>query len=246
MNRAAIPPHTRILLALAIILCLIVSKSLYAFAGFGLIVILLWQLSDVSVKEGIRRLLLIDSLIILTILPLPFSFTGGATLIVGWFELSQEGLIKALEVLIKSTLSVSITLTLLAGMNDIQLARALQRLKFSSRFIVLLQFTVRYISVMQQELFRLKLALRAIGFGKGPTLHTWKSYGYLFGTLFVRALARADQIWLAMKCRGFQGKFSQVKQDHSKLLDRRSKIVIATSLLIVIADVFYLLPGFRF
>jgi len=38
-------------------------------------------------------------------------------------------------------------------------------------------------------------------------MHTYKTYAYLIGMIFVRAAARAQRVHQAMICRGFKGKF---------------------------------------
>jgi cobalt/nickel transport system permease protein len=45
------------------------------------------------------------------------------------------------------------------------------------------------------------------GFRPRTRLHTYRSYAYLVGMLFVRAAARADRVHQAMRCRGFNGRF---------------------------------------
>ncbi|WP_413110256.1 energy-coupling factor transporter transmembrane component T family protein [Thaumasiovibrio sp. DFM-14] len=243
---SAVPAHTRIFIALTTSFCLILSTSLLSLAGFVLLAAYLWQQSPVGMKEGLKRLLLIDGLIILTILPLPFSFVGDQVVNWGPLTMSEVGLLKAVEVFVKSTLSVTIMMSQFSGLPEIQLARALHYFKVPVRFILLLQFTVRYISVMQQELSKLKLTLRARGFGNGPMLHNWKSYGYLFGMLFVKALTRADSIWFAMKCRGYQGRFPVQKSAQSMpLLDKSATFVLSFSFILLLADVTNVLPGLR-
>jgi cobalt/nickel transport system permease protein len=45
------------------------------------------------------------------------------------------------------------------------------------------------------------------GFAPRTNLHTYRSYAYLVGMLFVRAAARAERVHQAMRCRGFDGRF---------------------------------------
>jgi cobalt/nickel transport system permease protein len=44
-------------------------------------------------------------------------------------------------------------------------------------------------------------------FRPGYNLHTFRSFGNLFGLLLVRSLDRSERVLAAMKCRGFQGRF---------------------------------------
>lgn len=201
------PAHVRLLLVFLIILVLVLSNHIYSFAGYFLIALILWFKSPLGLKTGFKRMLLVDSVVLLTILPLPFTVVDGQVLEWGVFSLSTVGILKAQEVFIKACVSIMLMMSQCSGMSAIELSRALSRLKVPLKFILILQFSIRYISVMEQELTSLKVAMRARGLGNGPLLHTWRSYGYLFGMLLVRALARGDRIWLAMKCRGYQGVF---------------------------------------
>ena len=45
------------------------------------------------------------------------------------------------------------------------------------------------------------------GFVPSTSIHCYKSYAYLIGMLFIRASARADRVYRAMRCRGFDGRF---------------------------------------
>ncbi|WP_394154321.1 energy-coupling factor transporter transmembrane component T family protein [Vibrio maritimus] len=240
------PTHTRILVAVIVITCLVMSETIMALGVFFALAVFMWRQSPLGFQAGLKRLLLIDSLIFLTILPLPFSFVGEQVITAGPLVLSEVGLVKAIEVFIKSTLSAIIMITQLSGVTEIQLANALQRLRVPSRFILLLQFTVRYISVMHRELSKMRLALRARGLGGGPSWHNWKCFGYLFGMLFVKALARADQIWFAMKCRGYRGHFPKPKVSSNEVLfDQTSFIILSISSIFLLADSCHLLAGYR-
>jgi cobalt/nickel transport system permease protein len=54
--------------------------------------------------------------------------------------------------------------------------------------------------------------MRIRAFRPRTNLHTYRSYAYLVGMLFVRAAARAERVHQAMRCRGFQGRFHTMAQ----------------------------------
>lgn len=233
----SVPVHTRLLVAFVMIFAIVLSESLLAFLGYLVLVLCLWKQSSLSLTPGLKRLMLIDSLILLTILPLPFSYINDQLIYLGSFALSQAGVTKAIEVFIKATLSAVIMMSQCNGVSELELSKALFTLRVPTRFILLLQFSIRYISVMHQELFRLRMAMRARGLGKGNLWHNWKSYGYLFGMLFVKALARADRIWFAMKCRGYCGYFPVTSGIRDrKIMNRFAWLYISAVLLILVAE----------
>ena len=59
--------------------------------------------------------------------------------------------------------------------------------------------------VLEEEYQRLARAARIRGFRAGTDLHTYRTYAYLVGMLFVRAADRAERVRNAMLCRGFNG-----------------------------------------
>ena len=87
------------------------------------------------------------------------------------------------------------------------LGHTLARLRLPQKLIVLLLLTYRYVFVLDQEYQRLKRAADIRGFRPGTNLHSYRTYAYLVGMLLVRASARARRVYLAMCCRGFNGRF---------------------------------------
>jgi cobalt/nickel transport system permease protein len=73
--------------------------------------------------------------------------------------------------------------------------------------VQLLLLAYRYIFVIEQEYQRLYRAAKMRNFRPASNLHTYRTYAYLVGMLFVRASERARRVHLAMKCRGFTGRF---------------------------------------
>jgi len=83
----------------------------------------------------------------------------------------------------------------------------LHRLKVPDKLVFLLLMTYRYIAVIQSEYTRLLRAAKFRGFKPGTNLHSYKTYAFLAGMLFVRASLRARRVYQAMLCRGFKEKF---------------------------------------
>jgi cobalt/nickel transport system permease protein len=65
----------------------------------------------------------------------------------------------------------------------------------------------RYIFVIEQEYQRLIRAAKIRGFRPKTDLHTYRTYAYIVGMLLVRAASRAQRVYQAMLCRGFNGRF---------------------------------------
>lgn len=116
-----------------------------------------------------------------------------------------HGWVTFLSILIKSGLTVSAGLLLIATTGLDQLALSLRMLKVPRIFVLQLLLTYRYLSVLLEELARMLRAygLRAPG-QKGIRRDTW---GPMAGQLLLRTMDRAERIYQAMVLRGFTGEY---------------------------------------
>ena len=123
-------------------------------------------------------------------------------------------------------------MALIATAPIVTLGQALRRLRLPDKLCHLLLFTYRYIYVFEQEYRRLVLAMKIRGFRPRTNLHTYRSYAYLAAMLLVRSFDRAERVFAAMRCRGFQGTFYSLR---TFTWQRRDGIFLAGSLLILAA-----------
>jgi cobalt/nickel transport system permease protein len=75
----------------------------------------------------------------------------------------------------------------------------------------MLLITYRYLFVIEQEYQRLVRAMKIRNFHPKTNLHSYRTYAYLVGMLFVRASERARRVHSAMICRGFHGRFISLR-----------------------------------
>ena len=155
----------------------------------------------------LRRLAALDGFMLMVLGMLPFSIPGDALFSLAGYPASQEGLLRALQILLKSNAVMLMILALLGSMEPSRLGLAMSRLGAPDKFVHLFLFTLRYIEVLGREYRRLRLAMKARGFRMRCDLHTWRSVGYLFGMLLVHSIERSERIVAAMRCRGFNGQF---------------------------------------
>lgn len=116
-----------------------------------------------------------------------------------------EGVGLAARITLKANAILLVFIALVATMPVATLGHALHRLAVPDKLVHLLLFTYRYIHVMEKEYKRLHNAAVIRGFRPRTDRHTYKTYAYLVGMLLVRSLARAERVYDAMLCRGFQG-----------------------------------------
>lgn len=192
--------------AFAIVVVVLARLDVLALALAGAVVAML--LARLPVGRTLRRVVAMDSFIVVMIAMLPFTVPGTPAFELVGFAASWEGLGRAATIALKANAVVMMAMALLSTLEPTVLARALRGLNMPERLVHLLLFTVRYVDVLDQEYQRLRTAMRARGFRPTNSRHTYVSFGYLIGMMLVRALERSERILNAMRCRGFSGRLS--------------------------------------
>lgn len=208
MRQPLLPQDLRLRLVAAFIAVAALSQlhdlatAVIALAGVGLI-----ALTSGIDRSLWRRLLHVESFVLLLFLTLPFTVPGAPLFAFGPLSASIEGMERATLIACKVSASVLVLMTFLGNADPTRLGAALHALHVPEALVRLFVLTVRYLSLIRGEARRLHEAMRARAFRAGSNRHTWRSYGYLIGMLLVRALERAQRVEEAMRCRGFSGRF---------------------------------------
>jgi len=202
-----VDPRARIVAAVLFAGFIVSLNSLLALGGGLGMAIFAMAISGTLSGPTLRRVAAMDAFIIFMLIILPFT-TPGTTMFTLWgLPASEEGLFKAIEIMLKANAVVMVLLSQVGTMEATTLGHALHRLRCPEKLIHLMLFTVRYLSVLHEEYLRMRTAMRTRGFRPRSNLHTYKSFGYLLGMMLVRSLERSERILEAMKCRGFRGRF---------------------------------------
>lgn len=205
-------PAAKALVTAAFILT-VTSFGKYEIAGlFPLFFypVMLISLAELPSKALLKRLLLVSPFALFIGLFNPIfdqtpQWAFGSLLLTG-------GWLSFISILLKFTLTTLAALLLIATTTLPDLGAALRRLGVPRPLVVQLLFLYRYLSVLLTEAGRMAQAceLRAAP-GSGLPYRTW---GSLLGQLLLRTIDRAERIYAAMRCRGFDGEI--------KLLQRQS------------------------
>lgn len=170
----------------------------------GICLILIGKLSPVGVA---KRLLLVNGFTLFLCLALPLTYPGEALYSYGLFSVSREGVLVAGLIALKTNTIVLLCIGLLSTSGMADIGRGLERLKMPRKLCWLLLFSYRYIHVIYQEFQRLRRAAMVRCFVPSSTIHTYRTFGYLFGMTLVKSWQRAERVNKAMLLRGFHGKF---------------------------------------
>jgi cobalt/nickel transport system permease protein len=127
-------------------------------------------------------------------------FERGTAVSLGNFAVSY-GLLSLLTLLLRTLLCVAAVLILMAVTPLPRLAVQMRRFRCPALLVTLLEISYRYIAVLTAESFSMYTAyiLRSGG-AKGIEL---KHMGSFIGHLFLRSAGRAERVYAAMKCRGY-------------------------------------------
>ncbi len=182
----------------------VVSYSKYDL--LGLLPLILYPVFLISLAE-----LPLKYLLIRVLLATPFVFfvgifnpvfdhtplfqVNGFVLTGGWLSLA------VLLVKFGFTVMAALILAAISGINEI--GGVLLRFRIPRVFVMQLLFMYRYLSVLMEETGR---SIRAYQLRRceGRGIHH-KAWGSLVGQLLLRTIDRAQRIYQAMVCRGFQG-----------------------------------------
>ncbi len=189
----------------------IASGAPLAIAVFALALLARLSIGDVG-----RALLAVLPFAGLAALSLPFAVPGDAlwSLQLGPvnLQISEEGLIWATAIVVRSMLAAVALAALTASTPFERLAEGLAGLGLPPATVMTLCSLHRYIPVVGQEAFRLVRAARARGGKHGGGIG---GAGALIAALLLRSLDRADRVHRAMIARGFDG--SGVKTKTARL-----------------------------
>ncbi len=174
--------------------------------------ILLICLARLNIREVAKRLAVVFGFMLLIWVVLPLTYEGDHLFHIGPLTITRPGVILSAQITLKSIAILLAFISLIATMTFATLGYSLNRLRIPEKIVHLLLLSYRYVFVIDEEYQRLLRAAKIRGFCPGSNMHTYKTFAYLIGMLFVRAAARAERVHQAMLCRGFKGKFYYLRE----------------------------------
>ncbi|WP_456386947.1 cobalt ECF transporter T component CbiQ [Desulfolithobacter sp.] len=201
-----IDTRVKLVCTLAVTLVIALGHSFATAAGGLVLGLVLLAMARLPLRQVLWRLVVVNSFIGLLWLSLPLTYPGDP-LTMGPLHLSRQGLMLVGLITIKANGIVLLFITLLATSTVAKLGHGLRQLRIPAKLCLLLLFSYRYIFVISQEYQRLQRAAHLRCFKPGTNLHTYRTYGHLFGMTLVKSWNRAQRVTQAMTLRGFQGRF---------------------------------------
>ncbi len=200
-------PGLRVVLATAYSFSIALMSDLPALVLALVFSVALVCLAQLPAKALAKRLGAAGGLLLMVWILVPLTYAGNPLAMLGPLTISRAGVLLCLRITCK-TLAILMAFTaLVATMRTATLGHSLHGLGMPAKLVQLLLLAYRYIFVIEQEYQRLYRAAKIRNFKPGSNLHTYRTYAYLVGMLFVRASERAVRVHQAMRCRGFNGRF---------------------------------------
>lgn len=198
-----VDPRAKVLATLVFLVCVVSlgPYDLIALAPFSLYPIALASESGMPARELAKRLAAVAPFAVLVGAFNPIIDTEIVAR-VGTLAISG-GFLSWLSIIARFLLTTSAALILIATTGMTGVCAGLERLGLPSILATQLLLLYRYIFVLAEEVMRLGRArdLRSFaGKGLGP-----RTYASIIGHLLLRTLARAQRVYDAMQCRGFDG-----------------------------------------
>lgn len=155
-----------------------------------------------------------------------------------------SGMMIMAAILFRALLCVSAVLILMAVTPFRDLTAGLRAMHIPTVFIVLFEMTYRYIGILVAEALLMYTAYSLRSGGKKGV--DMRDMGSFVGHLLLRSFSRAERVWQAMKCRGYNGTFTAASGNRAI---RRDDVLFLTlicgmSILFRLVNIPYLIGGF--
>ncbi len=213
-------------------LVVVISFDKYSISGlipFFTYPILLMAFGEIPYRSVLTRL----------IVALPFSFFAGLSnpffdretaLILLGIPVSW-GILSFLSIILKTVLTVMAVLILIATTSMDKLAYQMIRIKIPKIFVMQIMLTYRYLTLLIKEASDMITAyhLRSSR-QKGIRL---AHAGTFMGQLLLRSFERAEKVYVAMKCRGFNGEYHFASSERMRRGDYLYGLFVCTAFLLM-------------
>ena len=229
-----IDPRLRVSGAALYAVVVAVSYDFWALGAALMLSLAAALVARLRFREVLRRLRAPMVFLLLLWVVLPWSQEGEALATLGAVTFTRAGVILCAQISLKTTAILVAFMALVATMSVDTLGHTLSRLYLPDKLIHLLLLSYRYIFVLEQEYQRLMRAMKIRNFQPKSDLHSYRTYAYLVGMLFVRASERARRVYSAMICRGFTGRFISLRRYPPNVRNRLFSLAAVLSLTLLV------------
>ncbi len=204
--------RVKLVLALLFIISTVLTPD-GAWHAYILLTALAWSaiiLSQVGMGFVQRRTAVVIPFT-LAALTVVFTTPGHPLWAIWKFTVTDRGVERFISILLKSWLSIQMTVLLTACTPFPALLQAMNLLRIPEVLIAIIGFTYRYVFVIGDEALRLirgRAARSGAPNGRGGGSLLWRARvtGGMAASLFLRSVERSERVYQAMLARGYDGK----------------------------------------
>ena len=208
-------PRIKIFTFFVFIIIVIFTRpgSAFAFSLYGVLIFILILLSNIPIMLILKRSLAVIPFVLFMSIFVIFLKAGRPF----WefpsrvfkLTITYEGLTMFVNIVMKAYLCILCMLLLIVSTNFLNLLKAFEKLRIPAVLIMVISFMYRYLFILEDELMMMKRAKNSRTVGGSGWFHT-KVLSNMLGVLFVRAYERAEDVYLAMCARGFDGQIKTI------------------------------------
>ena len=212
-------PRLKIMFAVGYSFCVALLRNFEPLMLACVISFIMLTMAGIQFGVLAKRLLAFNGMVLLFWAVLPFTFSGKVIYQLGPLAITLPGVELAALITLKANAIMTAFIALIATTPISVTGHALEKLWVPKKIVHILLLTYRYVFVIEKEYQRLIRAMKTRGFIPGTNTHTYKTYAYLVGMIFVRSVDRAQRVHQAMICRGFDGNFYSLDRFSLKKTD---------------------------
>lgn len=209
-------PRTKLVSSIWFIMLIFLASGFTSYAILAAIVLFAASISEIPISYYINGLKPLTFLILITV-SLQLLFSQGDHIIfeLGWLQITMEGLINAIKIIIRFVLIIFMSTILTLTTTPLEIADGiesllgpLKRFKVPVQEIALvLSIALRFVPTLMEETETIMNAQKSRGveFNTGSLIERMKKIVPLLIPLFISSIDRADQLATAMTARGYRG-----------------------------------------
>ncbi|OCL83103.1 MULTISPECIES: energy-coupling factor transporter transmembrane component T family protein [Arcobacteraceae] len=131
----------------------------------------------------------------------------------------ESNINEALELFFKVNFILLFNLLLFYSSSGFDIVKAFMILRFPKKINSILYFTVKFIFDLNLELKSIKESLKARNFKARTDIFTYKTYGNIFGILFIKTIKNSESLKDTFKIRAFKDEIFLNYENSFKILD---------------------------
>lgn len=215
-------PRAKLIASVWFIILIFMASTWWTYGMLIAIVFISAVLSDIPFSFYLNSLKPLAFLMFITVI-FQLIFSQGETVLfeLGWINITQEGLINAVKIIIRFVLIIFMSTILTLTTTPLEIADGIESLLNPLKKInvpvqeiaLILSISLRFVPTLMQETEKIMNAQRARGvdFSSGNLIQRMKKVVPLLIPLFISSIDRADQLAVAMTARGYRGGDSRTK-----------------------------------